>query len=404
MRPSATLLIDLRRSAGTFVVCGLFTGALIGSVQRIDAAPKVIVISLDGATPRLVNKYLANGAISPNQGIGLLKRKGVHAERNVTVSPSLTAVGHIAIATGSTAAHNDIAANIFHLVASPFTTTISGFGSPIGGYQITGPAITDLPTAEPIWVALRAAGKKVVCATFPGADGLDVVVPGTNGAVVQPSSERTVDYTVPFGESSGVFEKGFTLVATDFGSVPQSTIDQLNQAGVKFYQVKQKTTALDTFFLTGPGGARVNYTIQVAALDTTNSGSFDTLVFFDSTHGIKPKPFLLPSTGPAYVKASDQRSSRFYLEGSPKKSGTGFYVSLLAPDLSSVHIARYSITDLPRMVPTEVLANVDDINNHVGTWGAQPDFFITERLTPVLCPVQRPRIGSDLRRSGGHLE
>jgi hypothetical protein len=62
---------------------------------------------------------------------------------------------------------------------------------------------------------------------------------------VQPSSERTVDYTVPFGESSGVFEKGFTLTADDFGPAPQSTIDQLNQAGIKFFQVKQKASALD---------------------------------------------------------------------------------------------------------------------------------------------------------------
>jgi hypothetical protein len=90
----------------------------------------------------------------------------------------------------------------------------------------------------------------------------------------------------------------------------------------------------------------VNYTIQVAALDTTNDGGFDTLVFFETTNGIKPGPFHLPSTGPAYVKASDKRSGRFYLESSPKKSGTGFYVSILAPDLSNVHVARYSITDM----------------------------------------------------------
>jgi hypothetical protein len=88
----------------------------------------------------------------------------------------------------------------------------------------------------------------------------------------------------------------------------------------------------------------------------------------------------------AYVKASDKRSSRFYLEGSPEKSGTGFYVSLLAPDLSSVHIARYSITDIPRKVPPEVLANVDDINNHVGAWGAQPDYYIVERLATSFAP------------------
>ena len=99
------------------------------------AAPRVIVISLDGATPRLVDQHMASGALSPTQGLGLLQNKGIHAEQNTTVSPSLTAPGHIAIATGSTAAHNDIVANTFHLVASPFNTNVSGFSAPIGGYE-----------------------------------------------------------------------------------------------------------------------------------------------------------------------------------------------------------------------------------------------------------------------------
>jgi Type I phosphodiesterase / nucleotide pyrophosphatase len=54
----------------------------------------------------------------------------------------------------------------------------------------------------------------------------------------------------------------------------------------------------------------------------------------------------------------------------------------LTGHLSLVHIARYSVTDIPRTVPPQVLANVNDINNNVGTWGAQPDFFFTERLIP----------------------
>ncbi len=32
--------------------------------------PKVILISLDGATPRLVNQYLASGVLSPDKGLG----------------------------------------------------------------------------------------------------------------------------------------------------------------------------------------------------------------------------------------------------------------------------------------------------------------------------------------------
>jgi hypothetical protein len=41
-------------------------------------------------------------------------------------------------------------------------------------------------------------------------------------------------------------------------------------------------------------------------------------------------------------------------------------VSALAPDLSTVHLARYSANFIPRNTP--VLADVDDINNNVGFW------------------------------------
>src|SRR5262245_63644240 len=105
----------------------------------------------------------------------------------MTISPSLTAPGHIAIATGSRAARNDVVANTFHLVASPFATTISGFAAPIGGYSVgPPPAESQEVTAEPLWIALRNAGKSVVAATFPGADGIDAVIPGL-GVVVRPN-------------------------------------------------------------------------------------------------------------------------------------------------------------------------------------------------------------------------
>src|SRR5919106_2882721 len=148
------------------------------------AAPRVIVISLDGATPRLVDEYTAAGALDGASGIGRLAARGLAARQNATVNPSLTAPGHIAIATGSTAAHNDICANAFHLVASPFALNISGFGAPIGGYSIDGPAESPAVTAEPIWLALRAAGERVVTATFPRGDGVDVRVARDPAAMV----------------------------------------------------------------------------------------------------------------------------------------------------------------------------------------------------------------------------
>src|SRR5262245_65957123 len=99
--------------------------------------------------------------------MGRLARRCVVADRNVTVTPSVTAVAHIAIATGSTSVHNDIGANTFHPVAAPITASLSGFAAPIGGYQLAplGPAAP--PTAEPLWVRVRAAGKQCVTATWP---------------------------------------------------------------------------------------------------------------------------------------------------------------------------------------------------------------------------------------------
>ena len=151
-------------------------------------------------------------------------------------------------------------------------------------------------------MALRAAGKKVVTATFPGGDGLDIRVPGLiDSPVIQPASLRTVDYTVPFGAFAGLGARGFELSGLDFGLAPQTTLDQLQAAGrTSFSPVRQKTTPLEAFTLGG-----VSYDIRVAALDTSddNAVNYDTVVFFDQTQGILPGPFSLPATGPALVRS-----------------------------------------------------------------------------------------------------
>src|SRR5262245_27449408 len=263
-------------------------------------APKVILISLDGATPSLVNQYLASGVLSRQEGVGLLQSQGIKALRNITVCPSLTAPGHIAIATGSTAAANDIVANTFHFIASPLTSNISAFGRPNAAYLVDPPAEDPTPTAEPIWVALRHAGKKVVTATWPGADGLDIRLPpgSPSSPIIQSSSRRITDYTVPFGAFAGVGAQGFSLTATDFSPAPTTTTDQLAAAGRTSYSpILQKTSPLERFTFGG-----VTYTILVAALYTTDdhATNYETLVFFDATSGIQLGPFILPSTGPAY--------------------------------------------------------------------------------------------------------
>src|SRR5262245_21451296 len=69
------------------------------------SVPKVILISLDGAKPQFIDKFIATGVLPANSGLALLRKNGAHAIQNITTIPSLTAVAHTAIATGSTAVH-----------------------------------------------------------------------------------------------------------------------------------------------------------------------------------------------------------------------------------------------------------------------------------------------------------
>src|SRR5262249_32255112 len=159
------------------------------------------LISLDGAKPDFIQQYIASGVLPANGGLAQVS-KGVTSLRNTTASPSLTAVSHIAIATGSNSVDNDIPSNTYHNVAATIGTSASGFAGAIGGYQLSPLGPTATPTAEPLWVKLRQAGKKVVAATWPGADGATIQINGTTVQAAAPI--RTVNYTVPFGAFGGL--------------------------------------------------------------------------------------------------------------------------------------------------------------------------------------------------------
>ncbi len=363
--------------------------------SSVIAAPKVILISLDGATPRLVDQYATSGALPPGVGLRLLEAKGVKASQNLTINPSLTAAAHIAIATGANAAANDVPGNAFRLLATPMTATntISGFGAPIGGYQLDPVGPSPTVTASPIWNTLRAApyNKTVVTATWPGGDGVDVRVPGLGGSpVIQPAAERTVDYTVPFGTATSPFQKGFELSAASFAAAPTAIVNDLATAGHPSFSAVLEAN-LETFTTMG-----VSFNIRAVALDSTNDGTvnYDKIAIYNTAQGIlgpfTPAPL---GTGPAYIKPGTNLSALFFLEGATaisgvsQKAGVRYFVSHLAPDLSAVRLARTSVTYIGRhfVAPsaTQVLADLDDIHNNVGFWQPQPDFRIVEKLDAV---------------------
>lgn len=356
-------------------------GRLSKPLPAKGPVPKVILISLDGATPRFVDKFIAPGT----HGIALLRGAGVQAAQNITATPSLTAVSHIAIATGSTSVKNDVPSNTFHLVASAIGTSASGFAAPIGGYSISPLGPTASPTAKPLWTTLRDAGKKVVTATWPGGDGADIRI---NGTIVQSAiPTRTVDYTVPFGAFGGLSAQGFDLTGAAFTT--DATIEaQLAAAGHPSYS-PVKTAAVETVFCapdasttcgtTNGSGRTLQYTMKAAALDSTDDSTtnYDTLVFYRAEDGIPAGPFHHPSTGPAYT--TEGHSAPFFFEGSGSVVGAAYFTVNIDPSLSAVRFARYGANFIPRNNP--VLNDVDDVNGNVGFWAPQDDFRIPERLS-----------------------
>ncbi|WP_315833737.1 alkaline phosphatase family protein [Bradyrhizobium prioriisuperbiae] len=355
--------------------------------DRRGRKPRVVMISLDGAKPDFIQKFIDEGVLPRDGGLARLSRRGAVALQNVTASPSLTAVSHIEIATGSTAVHNDIPSNTFQAIVGPISSSLSGFAAPIGGYRQNPLGPSPRPTALPLWVQLRQQGKKVVTATWPGGDGADISI---NNTVVQPAQPtRVTDYTVPFGAFGGIGAQGFTLSRGDFAPDP-AVVAALQAAGRFSYSpVLATSVPIETFSCSSAPTATcsnaatldLKYAIRVAALDTTNDKkvNYDTLVFFDTTRGITAGPFHAPSTGPAYAKFG-RENAPFFFEGSGAKVGTAYFVSALSPDLSTVRFARYGANFIPRNAP--VLADVDDINTNIGFWRPQADFRIPERLSP----------------------
>ena len=390
-----------RRSLRILAFAAIFAAAATPLARAAEPSkPQVVVISLDGAQPDLVEHYLKTGVLDKKTGLGRLKARGVAADQNITTTPSVTAVAHVAIATGSTAPHNDIPLNTFHPVVAAIGTNISGFAAPIGGYRPSPLGPSPAPTAEPLWVQLRRAGKKVVTATWPGSDGADISIsnspPGTtppvNTLVQAATPTRITDYTVPFGAFGGLGAQGFALTSASFVAADETLTSQLLAAGhVSLSPVRVTAAPVETVFCapvttatcgtTNASGRTLRYDIKAAALDTSDDHmvNYDTLVFFEATAGIPSGPFALPSTGPAYATLGGP-SAKFFFEGSGNKIGAAYFVSFLAADLSTVRFARYGANFIPRNPP--VLAVVDDINNNLGFWAPQPDFRIPERLSP----------------------
>lgn len=207
------------------------------SLPTPASTSRVVLISFDGLSANEVAHRSENGEFSAAGVQGMLDN-GLSA-RVIPVNPTLTAVTHISIATGTTPERHGIVSNTFHMPGLGPNVGTTGFEAPI--------------EAETIWEAVHRAGKKVGAITFPGLDG-------TN-------SRRSADWGLLYTSSISK-PKIVTLHRTDFTSewLPPGWAPD---AGSNSYSPLMKATLEWSFVVSGKPISR---DVTLIASDSTDDG------------------------------------------------------------------------------------------------------------------------------------
>ncbi|HEY0593202.1 MAG TPA: alkaline phosphatase family protein [Thermoanaerobaculia bacterium] len=215
----------------------LFALALAGCASKPPAAPstaatpspRVLLVSFDGVAFDALTADPASSALGPD-GWARIAREGATA-RLLPVSPTLTSVTHVSMATGALPSETGIVSNTLHLPATPADATVSGFEAGI--------------EAETIWETARRNGKRVGVITYPGVDGT--------------SPARTADfgliYTDPVSRSTLQ-----TLAASDFSDASIDGSFSTPRAARLAWKWKAD-------------GREISEPIEIVAIDTTNDGA-----------------------------------------------------------------------------------------------------------------------------------
>jgi predicted AlkP superfamily phosphohydrolase/phosphomutase len=163
-----------------------------GSIASAENDNQVILISFDGMRNDLTRKFVKDGEM-PH--IKKVIKDGTIAKYAKTVSPSLTAPSHAAIATGATPLKTSIVSNVWQEPDEGLTNKQDAFLSEL--------------EVDPLWVAARKQGKTTATVAFAGAN---------------PQTGKQADYTIYYGDtwSPSSQEKLTFTKATEWKNSPQS--------------------------------------------------------------------------------------------------------------------------------------------------------------------------------------
>jgi predicted AlkP superfamily phosphohydrolase/phosphomutase len=283
------------------------------SRQRDDQ--NVILISFDGMRHDLTKKYVKEEKL-PH--LKKLIKQGIWAKNPHTITPSLTAPSHAAIATGARPDQTGIVSNQWHEENKSIKNIDDGFQTK-----------AEVP---PLWVEARNSGKVTATVAFPGAN---------------PKVGKQADYSVFYGETWSPSSKDsltFTE-ATEWTNVPES-----------FSPLKEAE-------LTIPLQKKKNQRIHLLAVDSTD----DQTPNYDSFIVSKDKEI---EKSDSYTKGNKWGSLSFDLKDN---SAAGFWFKIRAHQNNlneGITMYRTAVTSGTISGPNGFS---EDIKNHFGFFPVQDD-------------------------------
>ncbi len=300
--------------AAAFILFLHLTSTVQAEIRQSDKQ-SVILISFDGMRHDLTKKYIKEEKL-PH--LKKLIKQGVWAKNPQTITPSLTAPSHAAIATGARPDQTGIVSNQWHEENKPIENIDDGFQTKI-----------EVP---PLWVEARKSGKVTATVAFPGAN---------------PKVGKQADYSIFYGKTwapSSRDSLSFTE-ATEWTNPPES-FSPLKEAELTIALQKGKKQK-----------------IYLLAVDSTN----DRTQNYDSFTVSKDKKI---RKNDPYIKEGKWGSLPLDIDNT-YAAGFWFKIQTNQTDLSEgVTMYRTAVTSGTINGPKGFS---DDIKNHFGFFPVQDD-------------------------------
>ncbi|MBX9975257.1 alkaline phosphatase family protein [Cytobacillus firmus] len=321
---------------------------------------KVVLISFDGMRNDLTKEYVKEGKL-PH--IKTLMNNGVTAKDSKTVTPSLTAPSHAAIASGAAPSETGMVSNKWQDPQKELANGESAFHQPLD--------------KSPLWAEAKKNGKTTATVLFPGSN---------------PDAGTQADYAVYYGETWA-----------------ESSLDNLQfKKAESWKHTESSFSPLKEAILKLPLKKAKNKEIYILALDTSDDGKTNYNRFiFSENRSADPKDVI--------VNANEWGAIPVEADG----ESAGFWFKLkIDPGLEKASIYRTAVTSAliegPDGFEEELLSEFgffpvqddtkafekkwitreeyEEISSRFVSWATDVSLYIKEEYQPDLLMFYTPQI------------